>query len=123
MNFWEELASFEVDNQEKFAKIFAKIVNEAKLFRYVMHDKRKEYEDYLIICERNRGNKAFIHVVPKEALHMFRRMQIEQPNEFFASSVLCGKRENLELRVTCLGVSDHVLAKALQEAQKANIYK
>ena len=113
VTLWNELEKLQVLNQEKYAKVFAKIVNDAKLFRYEWHDQMKEYDDYVIVCERDRAKSSFIHVVPKEAMPLFRKMMIHYPNEFLGFSILCGKNDGQDLGVTCFGVHCDMLGKAI----------
>ncbi len=113
VNLWDELSTLKVKNEEKYAKIFAKIVNDAKLYRYEWHENMKMYDDYAIMCEQDRADSSFIHLIPKEAMPLFRKMLINHPNEFLGFSVLCGKIKGQDLRVTCFGVHCNILGKAI----------
>jgi hypothetical protein len=117
MNLWEEIANTKVEDSAKYSKIFARIVHQAKTYQYVFHDEMKVYEDYSIVCEK-RANSWFIHLVPKAMMSLFRKMQIQFPNEFQGFSVLCGKKDSLDLRVSCFGVPVDVLEKVLEEHEK-----
>jgi len=119
VNLWDELAQLKVQNAERYATLFARIVHDAKLFRYDLHEEMKTYDDHVIVCERNRAGSSFIHLVPKEAFPLFRKMQINHSNEFLGFSVLCGRRHNQDLRVSCFGVPCNMLSKALIDFQKA----
>ena len=115
MNIWDELGKTQVNNAEKYAQIFAKVVSEAKVNRYRFHSEMKDYGDYTIVCEDNRANSYFIHIVPKEVMSLFRKMQINCPNEFLGFSVLCGKKDGKDLRVSCFGVNCALIGRAMVE--------
>ena len=73
----------------------------------------KEYSNYYIIIGGNRLNSYFVHVVPKQAYDLFKKMQERIKNQMLCFTVLAGKHNNKDVRVSCFGVEYGLLGKSL----------
>lgn len=115
MDVWDKILAVKVDNKEKYAMLFPEIVE------YVMFKKEKfdnKIEDkgfYYLVTEEERAGSIFIHIVPKELMPLFREVQIRAPNQFLGFSVLIGRRNNKETRVSCFGIPCSLLAKSIAQ--------
>jgi len=112
-NIWDKLGKTNIKQKEKFAKIFADLVKDIRLDNYNFSANTVDKGDYFIIHEENRQNSFFISIVPKEVYPLFKEMQEKAPNQFLGFSVLCGKKQEKDIRVTCFGVPCSLLAKSL----------
>lgn len=111
-NIWKKLEK--IDIKEKFAKIFADLVKSISSNNYDFSAGKVTDEGaYFIINEENRQNNFFITIVPKEVYPIFKEMQEKAPNEFLGFSVLCEKKQEKEIRVTCLDIPYSLLANSL----------
>jgi hypothetical protein len=114
MTFWDDLANTKVENAERYLEVFARVVHQAKMYQYLFHEEIKIYEDFSIVCDK-KSDSYFIFIVPDECRGLFRKMQIEHPDTFQGFSVLCGKKDDLPLRVCCFGVSISLLGSVLEQ--------
>ncbi len=112
-NIWQELEKINIKDKERFAKIFAKLVKDIRSNNYNFPTKIIDKGEYFIVNEENRQNSFFITIVPKEAYSLFKEMQEKAPDEFLGFSVLCGKKQEKDIRVTCFGIPCSILAKSL----------
>jgi len=113
MNIWDKLSKINIKNKEKYTKIFSEIIKKIKNNEYKLEERIEEKEDYFIVNEENRKNSFFVHIVPKEAYYLFKEMKEKAPNEFLGFSVLAGKKEDKDIRVSCFGIPCSLLGKGL----------
>jgi hypothetical protein len=113
MSIWDKLAQVNVQNKERFQSIFQEIVNKIKRNEFNLNFREIEKEDYYLIREENRKNSCFVHIVPKEVYNLFKEMQLKAPDEFLGFSVVAGKLNNKDIRVSCFGVQCNLLGKSL----------
>tara|TARA_Y100000294_G_C8477022_1_gene305137 strand:+ start:110 stop:874 length:765 start_codon:yes stop_codon:yes gene_type:complete len=113
MDIWDKILQARADDVEKYANLFPQIIDYILFKKRQFKDNVKDKDDYYLITEENRDNCVFIHIVPKELMTLFRQMQIQSPNDFHGYSVLAGRRDNKDLRVTCLGVPCSILYKSV----------
>jgi len=113
MNQLDRLTELKIKDKEKFQKIFSKTIKEIQDKRFIVNFGEKQFNDYYLITEENRLNSYFIHIVPKEAYDLFKDLQIKIPNDFLGFSVLAGKLNNKDIRVSCFGVECSKLGKSL----------
>lgn len=114
MNIWDKLEKTNIKEKEKFAKIFAELVNDIRSNNYNFSPNTIiDKGEYFIVNEENRQNSFFITIVPKEVYPLFKEMQEKAPNEFIGFSILCGKKQEKDIRATCFGVPCSLLAKSL----------
>lgn len=113
MSIWTKLSEVDVQEKEKFASLFSEIVRSVQkgTFEYVVGEEEKE--GFFIVQEDNRAESHFISIVPKEVYPLFKEMQEKAPNQFLGYSVLAGKKDGKDVRVTCFGVPCNLLGKAL----------
>ena len=113
MNFWKnELSELNVKNKAKYQKLFSQLVSRVQNNRFSVNPGVKEYKEHYVITEENRLNSYFVHIVPKEAFYIFKEM-IKQPDIFLGFSVLAGKYNDKDIRVSCFGVKCDLLGKSL----------
>ena len=113
MKLREELSKVNLGNKEEYARIFSKLVKQSKnnklKFKVGVFDKGK----YYLVNEENRGGSYFIHIVPKEVYPLFCKMQKEIPHSPLGFTVLAGKLNNKEVRISRFGVQCNLLGKSL----------
>ncbi len=113
MSIWNKLSELNIKNKEKFLDIFSNIINEIKNNSLQIKAGETEKEDYFLIIEQNRMNSYFVHIVPKEAYKLFKKMQREASNEILGFSIMIGKYNDKEIRASCFGIPCNILVKAL----------
>ena len=116
MKIWDKLSQVNIDDKEKYQKIFADIVKKVQNSDFPLIIGEIKKEDYIIITEGNRMNSYFVHVVPKQVFGLFKEMQQKAPNEILGFSVLAGKHKEKDVRVSCFGVQCNLLGKSLFKA-------
>ena len=113
MEFWKnELSELNVKNKAKYQKLFSQLVSRVQDNRFSVNPGIKEFKEHYVITEENRLNSYFVHIVPKEAFYIFKEM-IKQPDIFLGFSVLAGKYNDKDIRVSCFGVQCNLLGKSL----------
>jgi len=112
MKIWDELLKVRIENKEKFQKLFSETVRKVSHSNFNLNVGEFEKEDYYLVVEENRHNSYFVHIVPKQVYPLFKKIQ-QIPNEFLGFSVLAGKHNNKDVRVSCFGVPCGNLGKAL----------
>lgn len=112
MNIWDKLSEINIKDKEKYQKLFSEVVSKIRFGRFEINIGEVEKEDYFIVTEENRMNAYFVHIVPKEVYSLFKEMQASAPNEFLGFSVLAGKFNGRDVRVSCFGVPCGNLGKA-----------
>src|SRR3989344_4107094 len=116
---WNELSKLNINNKDKFVNIFRKVLDKINEGVFNFKESKIEKNDYYIIVEEDRLNSYFVHIVPKEAYSLFNKMKIEQPSSILGFSVLVGKYNNREVRVSCFSIPCDLLSKAIiGESQK-----
>ena len=113
MSIWTKLSQVNLENKEKFQKVFAETVKKIQNNTFSLNIGEVENDDYYIVVEENRMNSCFVHVVPKQVYALFKEMQQKAPNEMLGFSVLAGKKNGKDVRVSCFGVQCNLLGKAL----------
>ena len=112
-NIFDELLQVDVKNKERFQELFSETVKKIKLGNFSIVVGEEEKEDYYLVTEDGRFGGYFIHIVPKEIYGLFKKMQAAAPNDLLGFSVLGGKHNNKDVRVSCFGVQCNLLGKAL----------
>ena len=110
MKIWDELLGLNIKNKEKFQSLFSYYFNEINNERLKLDPGELDKGDYSLIIEDNRLGSYFVHIVPKEAYALFKRMPA---NQFLGFSVVAGEYKNKDVRVSCFGVECGKLGKAL----------
>ena len=110
MKIWDELLQLDIKNKERFQDLFSYYVDEVKEGRLILQTREEDKEDYSLVTEENRLGSYFVHIVPKEAYALFKKMPT---NQFLGFSVVAGKYNNKDVRVSCFGVECGKLGKAL----------
>ena len=113
MDIWDQILKTRVKDIERFANLFPQVIDYILFKKKEFRDDMEDKQDYLLITEENRANCVFVHVVPKELMSLFRQMQIQSPNDFYGYSVLAGRRDGKDLRITCFGVPCSILYKSI----------
>jgi hypothetical protein len=113
MKIWDELLRIQIDNKERFQKLFSETVDKIKDNNFDLRIGEIEKEYYFIVVEENRQNSYFVNIVPKQVYNLFKKMQIEAKNDFLGFSVLAGKHKGRDVRVSCFGVPCGILGKSL----------
>ncbi len=113
MNIWNKLSQVDLKNKEKYTKIFSETVQKIKNSEFVFKEGIEEKEDYFIVNETK--DNLFVYIVPKEVFELFREMKEKAPDEFLGFSVLAGKIDEKDVRVSCFGVPCSLLGKSLIE--------
>ena len=113
MNIWDKLLEVDIENKERFQALFYEIVNRIPKNTFPLTLGEREEKDHFIIIEENRMNSYFIHIVPKQVYTLFKEMQASAPGQFLGFSVVAGKYNNRDVRVSCFGVPCQHLAKSL----------
>ena len=72
-----------------------------------------EKGDHYLAIEDNRMDCYFVHIVPKEVYKLFKELQTKAPQQFLGFSVVVGKHNNKEVRVSCFGVQCSLLGRSL----------
>lgn len=113
MSIWNKLSGLNINDKEKFQKIFAKTIERIKNKTFSFNMGETEKDDYFIVVEDSRMSSFFVHIVPKSVYVVFKELQQKAPNQFLGFSVLAGKYKNKEVRVSCFGIQCNLLGKAL----------
>lgn len=113
MNIWDKLSKVNIENKERFQKLFYEIVNKIKNNQFLLKIGEVAKEDYHIIIEENRMNSYFVHIVPKQVYSLFKEIKAKAPDQFLGFSIIAGKYNNKEVRVSCFGVQCNLLGKSL----------
>ena len=116
MSYYDELSRLEIKNKPKYQKLFSQLVTRVQKGKFKLSLGIKEFKEYFIVTEEDRMNSYFIHLVPKQAMYLFKAMQ-PQPG-FLGFSVLAGKQNNKDVRVSCFGVECNRLGKSLIKKEK-----
>lgn len=110
---WDELAQLHIPHPEFFAHIFAEMVHNLTNTTQIPTTEEQEFSEYYLITEQNRMQSYFLHIVPKPAYELFRKMQTQGPHQMLGYTVLVGKYNNKEVRVSCFGIPCTIAARAL----------
>lgn len=102
-----------MDNKEKYQRVFAEVVKKIQKNDFPLNIGEINEGDYTIVIEDNRMNSYFVHVVPKQVYNLFKEMQEKAPNEILGFSILAGRYNEREIRVSCFGVQCNLLGKSL----------
>ncbi len=113
MDIWDQILKTRIKDQEKYTELFPQIIEYVLFKKDNFKDNIENKDFYYLITEENRANCVFVHIVPKELMQLFRQIQIQAPNEFLGYSVLIGRRDNKETRVSCFGIPCSLLAKSI----------
>lgn len=108
MKPFDKLSELKIENKEFFATLFKGIVNKVQNNEFKIEFGEKEYSTHYIITDK-RLDSIFINIVPKQAYTLF----IQMPKTFTGFTVLTGKHNNQEVRVSCFGIECSILAKSL----------
>ncbi len=116
MKIWDKLSQVNIDNKEKYQNVFIDVVKKIQNNDFQLTIGETNKGDYKIVIEENRMNSYFIHIVPKQVYELFKEMQKKAPNEILGFSVLAGKHNEKDIRVSCFGVQCNLLGKSLFKA-------
>ncbi|MBS3065467.1 hypothetical protein J4229_00245 [Candidatus Pacearchaeota archaeon] len=106
----KELENIKLFNKNIYVKAFKNLLISMKNNEFNFKDDEKE--NYYIINEI-RLNSHFVHIVPKELINIFNKMKIDNPEDFTGMTILMGKRNNKDIRISCFGVSCSLLTKCI----------
>jgi len=112
-SLWNRLSDVNIEKKETYQKIFTTIVQQVQNNTFHIVPGETEHKDYFLVTEENRMGAYFLHIVPKELYSFFKELQIKAPHQFLGFSVLAGKHNGKEVRVSCFGVQCNILAKSL----------
>jgi len=115
MNIWEKLSRVNIVNKELYQRVFVETFKKIQKNSFSLEIGETRKKDYTIIVESDRMNSLFVHIVPNQLYDLFREMQRTAPNEVLGFSVLAGKKEGKEVRVSGFGIRCDLLGKALFE--------
>ena len=90
--------------KEKFKKLFSQLIQEVIQKKTNFEDQVEERADYYIVTEENRSGNHYVHLVPKIVYHKFRGFQINNPTKEPPQYLLCGRKGNKNIKVSCFGV-------------------
>ena len=113
MNVWGKLSQANIEDKEKFQRLFSLIVSKVKTGSYNVEVGEQEFEDHYIVTEENRFDSYFIHIVPKQVYDLFKEMQDSVKEQFLGFSVTAGQFNERPVRVSCFGVPCNLLGKSL----------
>jgi hypothetical protein len=113
MNVWDKLAQVNIEDKEKFQRLFSLIISKVKTGSFSVEVGEAEYEDYFLVVEENRLDSYFIHIVPKQIYSLFKEMQASVKEQFLGFSVTAGQYGEKPVRVSCFGVPCNLLGKSL----------
>jgi hypothetical protein len=113
MKLWDKLLQADVKDKARFQNLFSETVGAVGAGNFPLNAGETEYSDYWIVIEEDRVASHFIHIVPKEVYALFKEMQASAPNDMLGFSVLAGKHEGKDVRVSCFGVQCNLLGKSL----------
>jgi len=114
MKIWDKLLEVDVEDKEKYIEVFVDIIKQVKEDRFAFKIGDVDEGDYYIVVEENRMNSYFIHVVPKEVYDLFKEMQKEATDEFLGFSVIAGKFNGKDIRISCFGIPCNLAAKFMR---------
>ena len=113
MNIWDKLSQVNITDKERFQSLFSETVKKVQNNEFTLVHGETEKEGYYIVIEESRMNSYFVHIVPKQVYSLFKEMQTTAPQQFLGFSVLAGKHNNKDVRVSCFGVKCSLLGKSL----------
>lgn len=120
MKIWDKLSQVDIVDKEKYMKVYSETIKKIQNNNFLLNVGEIEKEDYYIVIEANRMNSYFVHIVPKQVWGLFKEMQEKAPNEILGFSVMIGKYNNKDVRVSCFGVQCDLLGKSLFEKRYNN---
>ncbi|MBU0958071.1 MAG: hypothetical protein KKF56_04660 [Nanoarchaeota archaeon] len=97
----EELEKINIENKERYLKIFKETIEKIKENKFEFKDKKEENHSIINI-------KNFVYIIPNELLNLFNKLKKQHPNEFLGFTVLINKT-----RITCFGIPCSDLSKAI----------
>jgi len=104
MKIWEKISNIQIENPDRFKTIFKETLKNGKdglfKFKYLEHKEG----DYYIIVETDRLNSYFIHIVPEEVYNLFKEISLSEPQQFLGFSILIGKHNGKDVRLSCFGI-------------------
>ena len=106
----KELENIRLHNKEIYVNAFKELLTNIKNKEFDFKDIEKE--NYYIINEI-RLNSHFVHIVPKELINIFKKMKEDNPEDFLGMTILMGKINNQDIRISCFGVPCSLLTKSL----------
>ncbi len=112
-SLWERIEGSEAKHAEECLSLFSETVKAAGSAKYVFSEGVKEKGKCYVISESGRKGSLFVHVVPKDLIRLFREAQKKAPDEFLGFSVLAGKHNGMDVRVSCFGIPCGLAGKAL----------
>ncbi|MBD3259855.1 hypothetical protein GF371_04475 [Candidatus Woesearchaeota archaeon] len=113
MKIWDKLSQVNVENKERYMRIYSEIVKKVQNNEFSLDVGETEKDEHFIVVEDNRMNSYFVHIVPKQLYNLFKEMQEKAPNQILGFSVMVGKHNNKDVRVSCFGVQCNLLGKSL----------
>jgi hypothetical protein len=112
-SLWNKLEKKKLKNKEKIINAFLQLVEQVTSKQYNFQEGEFKSKDYYIVNEYGRLNSYFVHVVPKQFYKIFKELRKKEPHAFLGFSMLCGKYNDKDIRVSCFGVPSTDLIKAL----------
>ena len=105
-----EIERINVKNKRLYLEIFEKLLKEIRLKKFDFKDSKNE--DYLIVNEE-RLNSHFVHLVPRELESVFYEIKKNNPDTFLGFTILVGKTEGTDVRLSCFGLPCSELTKVI----------
>jgi len=118
MDAWETLSKTELKDKKKHIRAFIQLYKKIESGRFELKKEEKEKKNHFEVTEENRVGGWFVHIVPKETYSLFKQLQTLAPNSFLGFSVVAGKQDEKEIRVSCFGVKCNELGLALAKTTK-----
>ncbi len=110
---WQKLEKIEIKNKNECIDAFLKIAKEVEKGKYNFQEGSTNMGTYYIVNEADRQGSSFVHIVPAETYKIFEEMRKTMPTSFLGFSMLCGKINKKDLRVSCFGIPTPEITKVL----------
>tara|TARA_Y100000310_G_C20427275_1_gene689678 strand:+ start:166 stop:498 length:333 start_codon:yes stop_codon:yes gene_type:complete len=106
----DELHNINIENKEQYITAFKDLLKQIQTNTFSFQDQQHEHYD---IINKTKLNSHFVHIVPKETLELFRKLQTQHPEAFLGLTILAGKHQDKDIRLSCFGIPCHKLIKAI----------
>lgn len=110
---WQKLENVRIRNKKECIEAFVKILKQVEDGNYKFQEGVEDMKKYFVVNEANRQGSNFIHIVPKETYEIFEYMRKTMPNSFLGFSILIGKIDNRDTRVSCFAVPTSEITRAM----------
>lgn len=112
-SLWQKLEKIQIRSKKECIESFVKLLKDVESGKYKFEEGVTDMGKYFVVNETGRQKSNFVHVVPKEAYEIFEEMRRSMPDSFLGFSVLCGKINGRDARVSCFAVPTSEITRSM----------